>query len=93
MGDQENNDDSTDHINQHENTTIVPRHKPEDWIKSNKLLRLADTIIWSRDIDNYKITVVQTWCFEMWIYRRISKITWTEKITNEYSGGWEQIEK
>ena len=40
--------------------TIVPRHKPEDQIKSNKMLCLADIILWSRDIDNNKITVVQT---------------------------------
>ncbi len=54
------NNDSTEHIHQHENTTIVSKHKPEDQIKSNKMLHLADTIIWSRDMDNYKISVVQT---------------------------------
>ena len=59
-GDQEKNNDSTDHIHQHENTTIVSRHKPEDQIKSIKMIHLADTILWSRDMDNYKISVVQT---------------------------------
>ena len=33
-----------------------------------------------RDLDNYKSTVV---AFNMWIYRRLLKIAWTEKITNE----------
>ena len=59
-GDQEKKNDSTDHIHQHENTTIVSRHKPEDHIKIIKMLHLADTILWSRDMDNYKISVVQT---------------------------------
>ena len=58
--DQETNHDSPDHIHQHENTTIVSRHKPEDQIKGDKMLHLAETIVWSRDMDNYKISVVQT---------------------------------
>ena len=37
-GDQEKNNDSTDHIHQLENTTTVWRHKPEDRTKSNKML-------------------------------------------------------
>ena len=56
--DQEENHDSLHHIH----TTIVSRHKPEDQIKGDKMLHLADTILWSRDMDNYKISVVQTWC-------------------------------
>ncbi len=59
-GDKEKNIDSTDHIHQHENTTIVSRHKPEDQIKSDKMLYLVNTIQWSRYMDNYKISVVQT---------------------------------
>ena len=59
-GDQEKNNDSTDHIHQHENTTIVPRHKPEDQIESNNMLCQAYTILWSRNVDNYKIIVFQT---------------------------------
>ena len=47
-------------VHQRENTAIVPRHKPEDQIESNKMLCLVDTILWSRDMENYKITVVQT---------------------------------
>ena len=61
-GDQEKNNDGqygTDHIHQHENT-IVSRHKPEDQIKANEMLCLVDTILWGRDMDNYKISVVQT---------------------------------
>ena len=58
--DQEKNHDSTDHIHQHENTTIVSRHKNEDQIKSDNMLHLADTILWSMDMDNYKRYVVQT---------------------------------
>ena len=53
------NNDSTEHIHQHENTTIVSRHKPEDQIESNKMLYLANTILWSRNMDNHKISVVQ----------------------------------
>ena len=41
-------------------TTIVSMHKPEDQIKSDKMLHLADTILWSKGMDNYKISVVQT---------------------------------
>ena len=59
-GDQGKKNYSTDHIHQHENNTIVSRHKPEDQIKSIKMLHLADTIQWSRGMDNYKIYVVQT---------------------------------
>ena len=51
---------NNDHIHQHENTAIVSRHKPENQVKRNKMLYLADTILWSRDMDNYNITVVQT---------------------------------
>ena len=74
-GDQEKNNDSTDHIHQHENSTILSRHKPEYQIKSNKMLCLADTILWSRDTDNYKISVVQTWClWDVGISRSIENI-------------------
>ena len=55
-----NNNDSTDYIHQYENTTIVPWHKPEDQIDSNKMLYLAEIILWSGEMDNNKITVVQT---------------------------------
>ena len=58
--DQVKNHYTTDQIHQHENTTIVPRHKPEDQIKSDKMLHMADTILWSRDMDDYKISVIQT---------------------------------
>ena len=58
-GDQETNNDSMDHIHQHENTTIVSRHKHDDQIKS-----ILDV-------------------FEMLVYRRVLKISWTEKFTNE----------
>ena len=29
-------------------------------LKSDKMLHLADTILWVRDMDSYKISVVQT---------------------------------
>ena len=48
-------------VHHHDNTTIVPRHTPEDQIESNKMLCLVDTILLGRDMDNYKISVVQTW--------------------------------
>ena len=50
----------TTFTNMIENTTLVPWHKPEDQIESNKMLYLADIIPWSRNIDNDKITVEQT---------------------------------
>ena len=50
--DQEENHDSSDHIHQHENTTIVSRHKPEDQIKSDKILHLADTSLCDSDSDS-----------------------------------------
>ena len=84
-GDQEKNNDSTYHIHQHANTTIVSRHKPEDQIKSNKMLHLADTILWSRDMDNIitKSLFSRLDAFEMWVYRRVLTISWSEKITND----------
>ena len=50
-GDQEKNNDCTDHIHQHENSTIVTGHKPEEHIESNKMTCLAEAILWSRDMD------------------------------------------
>ena len=50
--DQEEIHDRSDHIHQHENTTIVSRHKPD------KMLHMVNTILWSRDMDNYQIPVV-----------------------------------
>ena len=41
------------------------RQKPEYLTQSNKMLCQADTILWSRDTDNYKITVIQTWDVDM----------------------------
>ena len=81
--DQEKNIDSKDHIHQHENTTIVSRHKPEDQIMSDKMLHLADTILWSRDRTITKSLLSRIDAFEMWVYRSVLKISWTEKITNE----------
>ena len=43
------NDDSMDHIHQHENTNIVSRHKPEDQITSNKMLYLAPTLFYGAE--------------------------------------------
>ena len=33
-------------------------NKPEDQIKSDKMLHMANTILWSIDMDNYQISVV-----------------------------------
>ena len=57
----------------------MSRHKPEDQIKSNKMLYLADTILWT--ITKSMLSRLDT--FEMWVYRRVLKISWTENITNE----------
>ena len=59
---------------------LLQKQKSEDQIESNKMLCLVDTILWSRDVDNYKNTVVQ---FEVSKYRRILKISWTTNNTNE----------
>ena len=40
--------------------SCLSRHKHEDQITSNKMPYLADTSLWSRDMDNCKIPVVQT---------------------------------
>ena len=91
-GHEEKNNDSTDHIHQHENTTIVPRHTPEDQIKSNKMFCLANTILWSRDMDNCKLTVVQTWWLrdvEYWKYHGRKWLP-TKKYLRK---GWDQAEK
>ena len=56
--DQEKNNDSKDHIHQHENTTIVSRHKPEDQIMR-----------WSRDRTLTKSLLSRIDAFEMWVYR------------------------
>ena len=57
---QEKKNDSTDDIHQHETTTTVPIHKLESRLEGNKMLCLADTILQSRYMDNFKITVVHT---------------------------------
>ena len=78
-GDQEKNNGSPDHIHQHENTTIVSRHKPEDQI----------FIIWPRlfyGAETWTITkslLSRLDAFEMWVYSRVLKIAWPGKINNE----------
>ena len=63
--------------------TIVSRHKPEDQIESNKCY------IWptlSYGADAWTITkslLSRLDAFEVWVYRRVLKISWTEKIANE----------
>ena len=80
--DQEENPDSSDHIHQHENTTIVSRHKPEDQIKSDQMLR--PTLFYGAETWTItKSLLSRLDAFEMWVYRRVLKISWTEKITNE----------
>ena len=60
------------------------RHKHEDQIETNKMLCLADTILWSRDARTItKSLLSRLDAFEIWIYRRVLKISWMEKITNE----------
>ena len=49
--DQEKKNYITDHIHQHENTTIVPRHTPDYYIERNKMLCPVDTTQWSTDIN------------------------------------------
>ncbi len=45
------------------------------------MLCLADTILWSRDMDKSLLSRLDA--FEMWVYRRVLTISWTEKISNE----------
>ena len=81
--DQEKNHDSTDHIHQHKNTTIVSRHKPGYQIKSDKMIHLADTIYGAETWTITKFLLSRLDAFEMWVNRRVPKISWTEKITND----------
>ena len=74
-GDQEKSNDSTEHIHQHENTTIVSRHNSVDRIESNKMVCLADTIL--DGADTWTITkslLSRLDAFDMWIYRRVLNI-------------------
>ena len=52
--DQEENHDSTDHIHQHENTTIASKHKPKTRLRAITCYIMADTILWSRDMDQLR---------------------------------------
>ena len=75
---------ATEHIHQHENTTIVSRHKPEDHI-----LRAIKCYIWptlfygAETWSIIKILLSRLDAFEMLVYRSKLKISMTEKITNE----------
>ena len=81
---QEENHDSSDHIHQHENTTIVSRHTPEDQIKSDKMLHIWPTLFYGAETWTItKSLLSRLDAFEMWVYRRVLKIKWTEKNTNE----------
>ena len=76
--DQEENHDSSDHIHQHGNTTIVSRHKPEDQIN------IWPTLFYGAETWTItKSLLSRLDAFEMWVYRRVLTISWTEKITNE----------
>ena len=81
-GDQEKNNDSTEHIHQHENTTIVSRHKPEDQIKSKKCY------IWRTLFYGAKPWTIQNICCPGLMplicgFVAVLKISWTDKIINE----------
>ena len=65
-GDQEKNNDSTDLIHQHENTTIVSRHKPEDQIQCY----IWPTLVYGADTWTItKSLLSRLDAFEMWVYR------------------------
>ena len=85
--DQEKNHDSTDHIHQHENTTIVSRHKPEDQIKRDTSYIWPTLFYGAETWTITKSLLSRLDAFEMWVYRRVLKISWTEKITNEEVDG------
>ena len=61
--------------------SIVQRHTSET--TSRAMLCLADTILWSRGMNNYRSLSSRLDAFEMWIYRRVLNLSWTEKITND----------
>ena len=52
------NTESADHIHQQETSTIMQRQNVEDLIEIKTMVWMSDTILWYRDGDNYKITVV-----------------------------------
>ena len=70
-------------IDIYDNTTIVSRHKPEDQIKSNKMLYLAKLFYGAETWTITKSLLSRIDAFKMWVYRIVLKISWTEKITNE----------
>ena len=72
-----------EHIHQHENTTILSRHKPEDQIKSNKIYIWPTLFYGAETWTITKSQLSRLDAFEMWVYCRVLKISWTEKITNE----------
>jgi hypothetical protein len=46
------------------------------------MLRVLNSFVWSKNLDSNKATSNKLNVFELWIYRRILRISWTEKITN-----------
>ena len=47
------------------------------------MLGLEHCFIWLRDLDTKKIGAEVSESFEMWCWRRMEKIKWSEKVTNE----------
>ena len=41
------------------------------------------SIIWIKDVDNAEIGYYRLEAFEMWLWRKIMKVKWTEHKTNE----------
>ena len=53
------------------------------------MLCLTDIILWGRDMDITKSLLSILDACEMWVYRRVLKIAWTEKV---YQRGSEKDE-
>ncbi|VVC38809.1 Hypothetical protein CINCED_3A015246 [Cinara cedri] len=51
--------------------------------QSVKVLRVFRIIIWSRNLDINRVNMREIECFEMWFYRRMLYIVWTDRITNQ----------
>src|SRR6218665_593643 len=55
------------------------RHKKKDSENTN----FPDSTVWLRDVDNDKENGKKINACEMWIWRKMQRISWTEKKTNE----------
>jgi len=72
------------HIFRHHITRQTREHKHEK--KDSKDTDFPDSSVWLWDVDNDKKMEKEIKACEMWIWRKMQRISWTEKKTNESVG-------